>query len=165
MDTEEELFHLPAPLLQPRLPHTCPTAYVADYRPITAVEAGIPTAPTTTPDLTQEERKRRIVVYMVRYNRLEVWMKANISNIDASEEQLKLEFKYYDKIREKLQWRAIGNTIPKNGAPSWFMRHLLWAVSEDNFRTHLHNIRHYIRKYEQPAPGESEAARTARAQL
>jgi hypothetical protein len=45
------------------------------------------------------------------------------------------------------------------------MQHLLWVVSEDNFRTHVHNIRHHIRKYERSTPNESEAARTARAQL
>jgi hypothetical protein len=102
MDSEQEPFKLPAPFLQPRLLYTCPTVYEAGYQPVTAVEAGIPTAPTTTPNLTQAERRKRFIVYMVRYNRLEVWMKANISNVDASKEQLELEFEYCDTTRKEL---------------------------------------------------------------
>jgi len=117
MDSKQELFKLPAPFLQPQLLYTRLTVYEAGYQPVAAVEAGITTAPTTTPNLTQAERRKRVIVYMVRYNRLDVWMKANISNVDASKEQLELEFYYCDTTRKELQSRVIGNTIPENGNP------------------------------------------------
>jgi hypothetical protein len=99
---------------------------------------------------------------MVRYNHIDPWMKANIMNTGLTKTEFTNQSNWIHRVRRELQSVSVGNTIAEEGTKSWYIQYLLWVISEENFKAHLHNIRHYIRTYEQVPTGESVPDRTSR---
>jgi hypothetical protein len=99
---------------------------------------------------------------MVRYNRIEKWMMLNISNTDLTEKEYEQEFDYYERTTKDLQAKVVCTSIPAEGKGGWFIQHILWALSEDNFRVHLFNLRLHMCGLERVPDGESGGEAAAR---
>lgn len=69
-------------------------------------------------------------------------MADNIVNTGLLKQELKAEYEYCERTRKST---AVGNAISPDGkASSWLTRYILWAISEDNYKTHLHNLRVHV---------------------
>jgi len=141
MDRLPRLKVLPAPTLPPRLPATCPTTHEPGYTPLNAIEWGCPTMPTFTQGLQREDQRKRLIIYMVRYNFIGKRMAAIISNTGTSKKEFTADCDYYERVRKDLQSLAIGNAITSDKTPSWFIRYVLFVLTQDNFQIHLYNLR------------------------
>jgi hypothetical protein len=73
---------------------------------------------TVTPSLDQEERRKRVIIYMFRYNRLEKWMVACISDSNLPKKVFMAECAYYEGVRKDIQAQAIGNALSDESAGS-----------------------------------------------
>jgi hypothetical protein len=120
-----------------------------------------------TAGLDQDEKRKRIIIYMVRFNRIDKWMADNIVNTGLSKQELKAEYEYCERTRKEIQSTAVGNAISPDGkASSWLTSYILWAVSEDNYKTHLHNLRvHVLNLQRQPVSESPEETRQRQHEL
>jgi len=80
MDRLGQLISLLALAIPPCLPKNCLAESEPGYVPKTAVEDECPTKPSFIDNLDVAKRRRRAIIYMVRYNRIDLWMKTNILN-------------------------------------------------------------------------------------
>ncbi len=162
MDRLGKLPTLRPPFLPPKTTHSCPTHDEPGYQAVSATEAGIPTAPGYTPNLDAGERRRRLIVYMVRYNRLDSWMKDCIINTGLSQGERAVQIDWAEKTRKALQAQMVGNSIPEQGTGGWFISFLLFTISEDDSKTYLYNIRQLELTSQIIPASESPAGRALR---
>ena len=99
---------LPAPTLPPRLPATCPTTHEPGYTPLNAIEWGCPTKPTFTQGLQREDQRKRLIIYMVRYNFIDKRVAAIISNTGTSKKEFTADCDYYERVRKVCNHLLLG---------------------------------------------------------
>ena len=128
MDRLDQLISLPAPALPPRLPKNCLAESEPGYVPKTAVEDGCPTKPSFTDNLDVAEKRRRTVIYMVRYNRIDLWMKENILNTGLAKTEFTNQSNWINRVRRDFQSVSVRNTIAEEGTKSWYIQYLLWVL-------------------------------------